>query len=448
MATNDPDTGADAKNSSSGEPPAQNAESGVVRLIREQKEQAARLKSGGRSGISSEFGRVTLTGAEDASAAARAVREVVGKHFGPRQEEAAPVPAPGIAERETTRAEPQERVNPVQAGTRTGDVSSQFGRLVLDGLQAMSGAFRKGSGKQTAQAGSQYPNYEAAASTSGTASNGTLGRSSTEAVADAMGEQQTAYGGTHGGTASGLGKALVDGIHAISNAFRSAVNHGSQASLHGIQVPEASELEHVSAGAGQPTELVTQMMRPSWREQLFRKEREDLLSIVMRIPYEEVREQISRNIQEFETGARERSMPAEQVADTYRTLIRLMEDPDHSSPLEPNARLLLAMQVLRQSAHPDNVSQSTNVAAEIAAEEVLTYERRPALVAHLVTETALAGRYTSPDGRLVVLSKEELSPDEQSLDPIGNEGRNRSYASQIFQTVQLHLQHRGGSPYD
>jgi hypothetical protein len=88
------------------------------------------------------------------------------------------------------------------------------------------------------------------------------------------------------------------------------------------------------------------------------------------------------------------------------------------------------------------------VAAEIAAEEVLTYERRPALVAHLVTETALAGRYTSPDGRLVVLSKEELSPDEQSLDPIGNEGRNRSYASQIFQTVQLHLQHRGGSPYD
>lgn len=437
MSTNDPDTGTNVENDSPGKPPAQNAESGVVRLIREQKEEAARLKSGGRSGISSEFGRVTLTGAEDVSAAARVVREVVGKHFGFGQEEAAPVPAPGIAERKTTSAEPLEPVNPVQAGRRSGDVSSQFGRLILDGLQAMSGAFCKGSGKQTAQAGSQYPTHQAAASASGTASNGTLRLTGTEAAA----------GGTVGAAGSGLGRALVDGIHAINNALRSAVNHTSRASLHGAQVPAAFELEHVSAGAGQPAELATEMMRPSFREQLFGKEREDLLSIVMRIPYEEVREQISRNIREFETRARERSVPVEQVADTYRTLIRLMEDPDHCSQLEPNARLLLAMQVLRQSAHPDNLWQSASVTAEIVAEEVLTYELRPALVAHLVTETALAGRYTSPDGRLVVLSQEELSPDEQSLDPIGNEGRNRSYASQIFQTVQLHLQRHDGSPY-
>ncbi|HEY9871101.1 MAG TPA: hypothetical protein V6D08_18185 [Candidatus Obscuribacterales bacterium] len=447
MATNDPDTGTDAESSSSGEAPAQNAESGVVRLIREQKEQTARLKSGGRSGISSEFGRVTLTGAEDVSAAARVVRQVVGKHFGHGQEGAAPTPAPEPAEEKTTSPEPQQPVNPIQAGTRTGDISSQFGRLILDGLQAMSGAFRKGGGTEAGRTDLQHPNHGAAARAGATAENGTLGLGSTQPATDEMAEQQAGHGGAHGGASSGLRRAFMDGFQAISNAFRSAVNHGSQTSLHGTQVPEAFELEHVSAGTRQPTDAASDMMRPSWREQLFRKERDDLLGVLVRIPYDEVRDQMSRNIREFETRARERSVPVEQVADTYRTLIRLMEDPDHCSPLEQNARLLLAMQVLRQSAHPDNVSQSAHVTAEIAAQEVLTYELRPALVAHLVTETALSGRYTSPEGRLVVLSQEELSPDEQALDPIGNEGRNRSYASQIFQTVQLHLQLQSGNPY-
>jgi hypothetical protein len=97
------------------------------------------------------------------------------------------------------------------------------------------------------------------------------------------------------------------------------------------------------------------------------------------------------------------------------------------------------LQVIRLSAFPEQVTTGRFATGDIAQIEKKLYEECPSAAAHLVTEIALYGEFTSQRGLQILLPAEELHPDGESHDPIGNNGTNRSYASQLFQHVSLNL---------
>ncbi len=149
------------------------------------------------------------------------------------------------------------------------------------------------------------------------------------------------------------------------------------------------------------------------------------------------RARFQANMEAFEQRARERNLPPDEVANTYRQLETLLEH-EGNRPTTEAQRRVIASQVMDQAAHPTTVDQGDHSTCNVTTVESRLYTRNPSEAARLVTEVSTTGRFTARDGTVVRVPADSIRPDHQAVHVPPPEGE-RSHASQIFQVTTLNM---------
>ena len=152
------------------------------------------------------------------------------------------------------------------------------------------------------------------------------------------------------------------------------------------------------------------------------------------------------DMEALEKRASEQKPPLspEQIRDTYKEISKLMETPDGKDvPIKAGDRVKLAEQVMRQAAHPTDISQGEYNTCNVTTVETRTYTRSPADAARLVADVATTGKYKSNGDPpvAVAVDAESLKRHGQSTNDTPADGK-RTYASQIFEVTAVNLHYK------
>lgn len=137
----------------------------------------------------------------------------------------------------------------------------------------------------------------------------------------------------------------------------------------------------------------------------------------------------------FENRAKERNLPADKIADCYKSLGVMLGKQD-SAPVDENRRYQLAAETMSNLADPYSISQGFHNTCNVKVLDVVINAKNPDVAANMISEVALTGSYTLPSGAKVEVPKGALSPvgnAEKAPTPDGN----RSFAGQIFDAVAV-----------
>ncbi|MBX9685399.1 MAG: hypothetical protein K2X27_01780 [Candidatus Obscuribacterales bacterium] len=153
------------------------------------------------------------------------------------------------------------------------------------------------------------------------------------------------------------------------------------------------------------------------------------------------------DMEALEKRASEQKPPLkpEDIKGTYREIAKLMDTADGPDvPIKSNDRVKLAEQVMRQAAHPTDISQGEYNTCNTTTVEVRTYTKNPAEAARLVADVATSGKYTSNGNPPVTveIDKDSLKRHGQSATDIVADNK-RTYASQIFEVTATNVYYKG-----
>ena len=155
------------------------------------------------------------------------------------------------------------------------------------------------------------------------------------------------------------------------------------------------------------------------------------------------RAQFHRDMVEFEHRAKAQNLSSGEIAGTYREISRLLDASPNSRVFEAQ-RVMLAEQVMSNTAHPTSIRQGIHNTCNVATVEVRTYSRNPSAAARLVADVASTGEYHTPDGHRVQVGSQSLQPDSEAQH-YSRQGSERNYASQIFQVAAVNIHYESGN---
>ncbi len=139
----------------------------------------------------------------------------------------------------------------------------------------------------------------------------------------------------------------------------------------------------------------------------------------------------------YEKTLEGKDLGAIEGAAVYDQIRRLLEH-EGDQPTKAADRVVLAQQVMRQIATPSCVDQGNHPTCNVATVESRTYKRNPQAAAQLVADVATTGKYRASDGTEVEIGATSLRPDAQaSVNPPPDGAR--SYASQLFQITAANI---------
>jgi hypothetical protein len=159
----------------------------------------------------------------------------------------------------------------------------------------------------------------------------------------------------------------------------------------------------------------------------------------------EERKKFKEDMEALEKRGSEQKPPLspEDIAKTYKEISKLMETKDSPDvPIKEADRVKLAEQVMRQAAHPQDISQGGYNTCNVTTVEVRTYTKNPAEAARMVADVATTGKYES-NGKPPVV----VQPDKESLKRHGESKQDsgadntRTYASQVFQVTAVNIEY-------
>lgn len=137
----------------------------------------------------------------------------------------------------------------------------------------------------------------------------------------------------------------------------------------------------------------------------------------------------------FEKRAKERNMPAAEVAETYKQMNRLLDA--QTGAVGPHERQLAAKSFMSHAADPTNIDQGQHNTCNVTSLAERTMTRTPSKMAEVVASAAIDGKWTAADGKQISLKPESLQPGkEESTFPPAKDG-DRTYASQLMNTVNV-----------
>jgi hypothetical protein len=98
-------------------------------------------------------------------------------------------------------------------------------------------------------------------------------------------------------------------------------------------------------------------------------------------------------------------------------------------------RATLAEQILSRTAYPERAKQGGHQTCNVSSVEERTYATQPSAAARLVTDVALTGQYTAPDGTHVKVDPKQDAESQKAYFGYGQ----REQASQIFQVAAVNV---------
>ena len=129
----------------------------------------------------------------------------------------------------------------------------------------------------------------------------------------------------------------------------------------------------------------------------------------------------------------------QELTDTFRETSRLLEAKDNPNlPVKESDRVIIAEQILHQSAQPTNIDQGHHDTCAVTSLEARTYSREPSKAAKVVVDAATEGHFevAGPPRQMVPVDPTSLKADFEAREHPVPDGR-RSYASQIFQVAAV-----------
>jgi hypothetical protein len=141
------------------------------------------------------------------------------------------------------------------------------------------------------------------------------------------------------------------------------------------------------------------------------------------------RERFARDMRSFENRAGKQPLSANEVANTYDQMSRLMEAKDGAVPKED--RVLAAETFAHHLADPTNIDQGHHGTCNVTALEEHLVTRNPSKAAEILSTTALTGQWVAPDGKTIKLDQGSMVPGVEERTNRPQDGQ-RSYATQLM----------------
>lgn len=148
---------------------------------------------------------------------------------------------------------------------------------------------------------------------------------------------------------------------------------------------------------------------------------------------EKERQEFLNNLNTFLQRADQAGMSPEEVARTLGAIDKLLTATD--GKVDGTLRKVLAEQMMAFAADPSSIDQGYHLTCNVTDVEVVTWMRNPAAAAEMVSDMALTGEWTSPDGHKVTIPPQNFIPQEGSYDSTNS--NERLFASQIFQATAI-----------
>ncbi|MBS1952588.1 MAG: hypothetical protein JST89_00235 [Cyanobacteria bacterium SZAS-4] len=139
-------------------------------------------------------------------------------------------------------------------------------------------------------------------------------------------------------------------------------------------------------------------------------------------------------------GCHERGLSNKEITETLDQVTRLLETKSHvlNPKYEEHARELAALGILRNTTQPDYYcNQGHHGTCNVTAVEERSFNNNPSRAAQIIADSLINGRFTSLDGKEVVMHPDALRPDLEARNGKNDGSNQRSYASQIFQASVL-----------
>ena len=153
-------------------------------------------------------------------------------------------------------------------------------------------------------------------------------------------------------------------------------------------------------------------------------------SIKDHIP-EKQRANFKKDMAAFEERAQKQHLPPDEISKTYAQMGRLLNAKDSDSIVPSSYRALLAEQLMHQTAHPEQTYQGNHNTCNVTTIVKETIFKSPAKAAEMAASTELNGQWTAPDGKVIKIDKESLSPGAEES-TIKTKDGDRSYATQVL----------------
>ncbi|GEM_PF-663916 len=164
------------------------------------------------------------------------------------------------------------------------------------------------------------------------------------------------------------------------------------------------------------------------------KSRKELDKIADRDMPEKDRALFKENLSKLEDRAKREHLPPDEVTKTYEQLNRLLRSTD--AKVNKNDRLLLAESFAHHLNHDDLVDQGKHGTCNVTVIAERGFSRHPSKLAEMVATTAIEGKWTAADGKVITLDPRSMIPraEERNNPPKDDE---RSYAVLMLNLVMV-----------
>jgi len=139
------------------------------------------------------------------------------------------------------------------------------------------------------------------------------------------------------------------------------------------------------------------------------------------------------NMRKFEDRARREGLSVEEVLKTYDNIDKLMGTKDGFIPQDKRA--ILANNAMYHLADPSNIDQGQFNTCNVTTMQEKLFTTHPSMVADILTQSALQGKYVAPNGRVIQLDRDSMEPVRNGYgktDVARPLDGNRSYATQVL----------------
>ncbi len=137
----------------------------------------------------------------------------------------------------------------------------------------------------------------------------------------------------------------------------------------------------------------------------------------------------------FEKRAAKEHLSPEQITKSYQQMSKMLNAPEAVVPAADRA--VLAESLIHQCAQPQETHQGRHNTCNVTSVAENTLVKNPDKAVEMAATTAITGKWTAPDGKVITMDQASLKPgSEEQTYPPAKDGE-RTFATQVLNLVMI-----------
>lgn len=142
-----------------------------------------------------------------------------------------------------------------------------------------------------------------------------------------------------------------------------------------------------------------------------------------------------RDMAAFEERAAKEHLSPEQITKSYQQMSKMLNATEAVMPATDRA--ILAESLMHQCAQPQDTHQGRHNTCNVTSVAENTLVKNPDKAVEMAATTAVTGKWTAPDGKVITIDQASLKPgSEEQTYPPAKDG-NRTFATQVLNLVMV-----------